>query len=260
VIAAIPTDLWNMIIDRISSAGIQNLLEVDIVYFNELIQKNGASYLHLALEFRRRGSKDDIKRARANLLKAARLVSPDAMLHLGVAYFDGGWGIKGDSHRAAYWFGTLAGHGNMIGAAFYSRCLKSGYGVARSTERSAEWARKVFDSEGEYFAKGYCHLHALGTHYNVQNAFVNMIKEDVSFDYHQHLMSLMCGACHQRKEEFDWCRKAAEQGLGHAQINFASLLVTRKSDIENGKIWLQKAHNQEVGMNIDAKSLMNQIY
>lgn len=244
VLRAIPTDLWNMIIEKISTEGIQKLLEADVVYFNELIQKNGASFLCLALEFRKQ---DDIKKARRNLLKAVQLASPDAMLYLALAYFDGGWGIAENTAKAIYWFSTLAECGNLVGAAFFARCLKTGFGVSKSLERSNEWAQKILAANWEFFAKGYCYLHGVGTTKNIQDALVNMLKDRDGREYQQFIISKIFRGLRDTENAYLWCTKAAEQGYCMAQFEL-SCYLGKSGHADEAAVWLKKAHNQGFGM------------
>jgi len=82
-----------------------------------------------------------------SLQKCANNGNEIAMFHIGYAYLNGGWDLTIRFVKATEWFKKAASCGNGAGMAYYSYCLRHGYGVQINEELSDIWAQKALGKQ-----------------------------------------------------------------------------------------------------------------
>lgn len=202
----VPFDIWKVVVARAALRSIGKVAQLSRG-FRELVRQLRRSDIRMALGYRKAGQ---IPLAKQCITSCAEHGNARAMLLLGIACTDGGWGYKGDNERRHYWLKKAAEAGEATGMALYARYLKF-----RSNEVTM-WTRKALSSENR-IAIELCQLFNLGTIVITTRAFFLKIAAKNGDEVAQYWLGVHYEQKGDKESAFRWYFQAAEQGLAPAQ-------------------------------------------
>lgn len=239
----IPFDIWKVVVARAALRSTGNVAQLSRG-FRELVRQLRRSDIKMALGYRKAGQ---IPLARHCVTVCAEHGNTRAMLLLGIAFENGGWGYSNDNEKQHYWLKKAAEGGDATGMALFARYLDDVplFNKAEN-KRVTEWTTKVLSS-GNNTAIALCNWYGLSIAKNDDIAFELF---EIAAKNGDEIAQDWLGYCYQTIGDlytaFQWHLLAAEQGVASSQLSLHDLhkLGCRDERIGDGKDWKRRANQQ----------------
>lgn len=241
--SVVPFEIWRMIVVNADEKSIA-LIARTCWGFKEIVEDLRNVLLEFACRFRK---EDKIELALKYLKTSAACGNTKAMIRIGEALTESGWGLGIDYAAARKWFKRATECNDCRAMVFYAHNLVKYNGGDESRAMARNLGRAAMASNDKV-AVGLCHMMGVGTEWDKGKA-LQILEENCTEEDEIALFNVAW--CNYANFDYDKAfkimLKLAEMGYCRAQIWIATFYASgsgcTKSD-DLSEYWLVKAQNQ----------------